>query len=48
MVYSMRGHGDTVTGLCLSPNGYYILSNGMDNTGKRVGCGGRVSVWVSE
>ena len=36
VVYSLAGHGDTVTGLSLSPNGYYLLSNSMDNTGKHV------------
>ena len=33
MVYTMSGHSDTITGLKLSPNGNYILSNSMDNTG---------------
>lgn len=28
----MRGHTDTVTGLALSPDGSYMLSNAMDNT----------------
>ena len=28
----MRGHGDTVTGLCVSPDGTHLLSNAMDNT----------------
>lgn len=28
----MRGHTDTVTGLALSPDGSYLLSNAMDNT----------------
>lgn len=28
----MRGHTDTVTGLSLSPDGSYLLSNAMDNT----------------
>lgn len=28
----MRGHNDTVTGLSLSPDGSYVLSNAMDNT----------------
>jgi Prp8 binding protein len=32
VLYSLKGHGDTITGLSLSPNGYYILSNSMDNT----------------
>ena len=34
VVYTMTGHSDTVTGLRLSPNGYYVLSNAMDNTGE--------------
>ena len=34
MVYTMQGHMDTITGLRLSPNGYYLLSNSMDNTGE--------------
>lgn len=28
----MRGHNDTVTGISLSPDGSYVLSNAMDNT----------------
>jgi Prp8 binding protein len=32
MLHTMKGHSDTVTGLSLSPNGYYLLSNCMDNT----------------
>ena len=28
----MKGHIDTVTGLALSPDGSYILSNAMDNS----------------
>ena len=28
----MTGHNDTVTGLSLSPDGSYVLSNAMDNT----------------
>jgi Prp8 binding protein len=31
--YVMEAHKDTVTGLALSPDGSYLLSNGMDNTG---------------
>ena len=31
----MSGHTDTVTGLSLSPDGSFILSNAMDNTGIR-------------
>ena len=30
----MAGHNDTITGLSLSPSGYYCLSNSMDNTGE--------------
>ena len=30
----MHGHSDTVTGLCLSPDGSFVLSNAMDCTGK--------------
>ena len=33
VAYSMKGHGDTITGLSLNYNGYYLLSNSMDNTG---------------
>lgn len=29
----MEGHGNTVTGLRLSPDGNFVLSNSMDNTG---------------
>ena len=29
----MRGHTDTVTGIELSPDGSYLLSTAMDNTG---------------
>ncbi|XP_075742132.1 U5 small nuclear ribonucleoprotein 40 kDa protein-like [Rhipicephalus microplus] len=32
VLYRMVGHLDTITGLCLSPDGSYILSNSMDNT----------------
>ncbi|KAF6022729.1 hypothetical protein EB796_018975 [Bugula neritina] len=32
MVYKMRGHTDTLTGLELSPDGSYLLSNSMDNS----------------
>lgn len=32
-MYVMRGHTDTVTGLALSPDGSYVLSNAMDCTG---------------
>ena len=31
--FELSGHYDTVTGLATSPNGDYLLSNGMDNTG---------------
>lgn len=30
----MHGHGDSVTGLSLSSEGSYLLSNSMDNTGR--------------
>uniref|UniRef100_A0A2C9K7X2 Uncharacterized protein n=1 Tax=Biomphalaria glabrata TaxID=6526 RepID=A0A2C9K7X2_BIOGL len=32
ILYKMRGHSDTVTGVELSPEGSYLLSNSMDNT----------------
>ncbi|MCL4117402.1 UNVERIFIED_CONTAM: hypothetical protein GTU68_035821 [Idotea baltica] len=32
LLYKMRGHNDSVTGLSLSPDGSYVLSNAMDNT----------------
>ena len=35
MLYRMRGHSDTVTGMQLSPDGSYLLSNSMDNTGNQ-------------
>ena len=28
----MKGHSDTVTGMSLSPDGSYLLSNSMDNS----------------
>lgn len=28
----LRGHSDTVTGVSLSPDGSYLLSNAMDNS----------------
>ena len=34
VLYKMSGHTDTVTCLRLSPDGSFILSNAMDNTGK--------------
>ena len=33
-----QGHSDTVTGMKLSPDGAYVLTNSMDNT---------VRIWVS-
>ena len=33
VVLKMRGHTDTVTGMELSPDGSYLLSNAMDNSG---------------
>lgn len=32
ILYTLKGHTDTVTGLSLSPDGSYMLSNSMDNT----------------
>ncbi|KAK4005256.1 hypothetical protein OUZ56_006970 [Daphnia magna] len=32
LLYSLKGHSDTVTGLALSPDGSYVLSNSMDNS----------------
>jgi len=32
VVYQMKGHSDTVTGLSLSPDGSFVLSNSMDNS----------------
>lgn len=32
VLYRLKGHTDTVTGLSLSPDGSYVLSNSMDNT----------------
>uniref|UniRef100_A0A8C1YR72 U5 small nuclear ribonucleoprotein 40 kDa protein n=1 Tax=Cyprinus carpio TaxID=7962 RepID=A0A8C1YR72_CYPCA len=32
LIYSMQGHGDSVTGLSLSADGSYLLSNSMDNS----------------
>ena len=33
VLYRMQGHGDTVTGTELSPDGSYLLTTAMDNTG---------------
>lgn len=33
VAYKMPGHTDTVTSLRLSPDGSYVLSNSMDNSG---------------
>ena len=32
VTYSLSGHTDTVTGLRVSPNDHYLLSNAMDDT----------------
>ncbi|KAG1433629.1 hypothetical protein G6F57_022013 [Rhizopus arrhizus] len=32
VAYTMEGHLDTVTGMRLSPDGSYLLTNSMDNT----------------
>ena len=34
LMYSLAGHMDTITGLRVSPNGNYLLSNSMDDTGE--------------
>ena len=33
LLYEMKGHTDSPTGLSLSPDGAYLASNAMDNTG---------------
>ena len=33
LLYKMKGHTDSPTGLSLSPDGSFVASNGMDNTG---------------
>lgn len=38
LIYNMHGHGDSVTGLSLSSEGSYLLSNSMDNTGRMFVC----------
>ncbi|CAG8828192.1 14235_t:CDS:2, partial [Dentiscutata erythropus] len=30
--YVLKGHQDTISGMKLSPDGSYLLSNGMDDT----------------
>ena len=32
VLYRMKGHSDTVTGMSLSPDGSYLLTNAMDNS----------------
>jgi Prp8 binding protein len=34
LLYRLQGHADSVTGLSLSPDGNFVSSNSMDNTGK--------------
>jgi Prp8 binding protein len=34
LLYTMRGHTDCATGIKLSPDGHFIASNSMDNTGE--------------
>ena len=34
VLYTLSGHNDTVTGISVSPDGSYLLSNAMDNTGE--------------
>ncbi len=33
LLYKMKGHADSVTGISLSPDGSFVASNAMDNTG---------------
>ena len=33
LAFVMKGHTDSVTGISLSPDGNYVASNAMDNTG---------------
>lgn len=35
LAYTMKGHMDTVSGMSLSPDGNNLLTNSMDNTGKK-------------
>ncbi|CAG8852068.1 35964_t:CDS:2, partial [Racocetra persica] len=32
IVYVLKGHQDTISGIKLSPDGSYLLSNAMDDT----------------
>lgn len=32
ILYTMKGHTDTITGMTLSPDGSYLLTNSMDNS----------------
>lgn len=34
LLYTMKGHSDSPTGLSLSPDGGHIASNAMDSTGE--------------
>ena len=40
VAYTLLGHMDTVTGLSVSPDGQYLLSNAMDDTGTGTWGGG--------
>lgn len=44
VIYRMHGHADTVTGTELSPDGSYLLTTAMDNTGLFITC----SLWACE
>lgn len=33
LLHALKGHSDSVTGLSLSPDGNFVASNSMDNTG---------------
>lgn len=49
LAFKMRGHTDTVSGMELSPDGSYLLTNSMDNTGwcTRIPQNNRVDLIVS-
>ena len=36
VLYRLKGHTESPTGLSLSPDGAYIASNAMDSTGKLI------------
>jgi Prp8 binding protein len=32
LLFKLKGHTDTVTGMSVSPDGSYVMSNGMDSS----------------